>query len=105
MFWGLVSGVSFMTLFEVLFAWAFANGWSWQTPLVGELVGLNPMVPGHVPINRGLVEFSFLLGHRFLHWPPLYRLAHALHHENINTGPWSGVSMHPIEHALYYSVC
>ena len=34
---------------------------------------------------------------------PLYRLAHALHHRNINIGPWSGISMHPIEHTLYFS--
>ena len=37
------------------------------------------------------------------HWPPLYRIAHRLHHKNVNVGPWSGVSMHPIEHVLYYS--
>jgi sterol desaturase/sphingolipid hydroxylase (fatty acid hydroxylase superfamily) len=38
-----------------------------------------------------------------LHWQPLYRLVHALHHRNINVGPWSGISMHPIEHVLYFS--
>ncbi|MGA1487006.1 MAG: sterol desaturase family protein, partial [bacterium] len=25
------------------------------------------------------------------------------HHKNTNTGPWSGLSMHPIEHLLYLS--
>jgi len=34
---------------------------------------------------------------------PLYKLAHALHHKNINVGPWSGIAMHPIEHLLYFS--
>ena len=24
---------------------------------------------------------------------------------NINTGPWSGLSMHPIEHFIYFSTC
>jgi len=33
----------------------------------------------------------------------LYRHAHALHHKSHNPGPWSGLSMHPIEHFLYYS--
>ena len=39
-----------------------------------------------------------------LHWPPLYRLAHSLHHRNVNVGPWSGMAMHPVEHLLYFSV-
>ena len=33
----------------------------------------------------------------------MYRLAHNLHHRNINIGPWSGISMHPVETALYFS--
>merc|ERR1719198_1620571 len=31
----------------------------------------------------------------------LYRHAHSLHHKSYNPGPWSGLSMHPIEHFLY----
>ena len=27
----------------------------------------------------------------------------SLHHKSHNPGPWSGLSMHPIEHFLYYS--
>jgi sterol desaturase/sphingolipid hydroxylase (fatty acid hydroxylase superfamily) len=41
--------------------------------------------------------------HRLIHWPPLYKLVHSLHHRNTNPGPWSGLSMHPIEHLLYFS--
>jgi len=33
----------------------------------------------------------------------LYRHAHSLHHKSYNPGPWSGLSMHPLEHLLYYS--
>ena len=33
----------------------------------------------------------------------LYRVAHSLHHKSHNPGPWSGLSMHPIEHLIYYS--
>ena len=36
-------------------------------------------------------------------WKPLYNLAHYLHHKNTNPGPWSGLSMHPIEHILYFT--
>ena len=35
-----------------------------------------------------------------VHW---YMKAHKLHHKSMNPGPWSGLSMHPIEHFLYYS--
>jgi len=38
-----------------------------------------------------------------LHWPPLYRTVHYLHHNVVNVGPWSGLSMHPVEHLLYFS--
>ena len=39
-----------------------------------------------------------------MHWPPLYRLAHALRHRNINIGPWAGISMHPVEAVLHFSI-
>ncbi|MCE2493727.1 MAG: sterol desaturase family protein [Alphaproteobacteria bacterium] len=48
-------------------------------------------------------SLHFYLTHRFLHWQPMYRLAHAVHHRNDNVGPWSGLSMHPIEHVVYFS--
>jgi sterol desaturase/sphingolipid hydroxylase (fatty acid hydroxylase superfamily) len=46
----------------------------------------------------------FYLNHRLLHLDPLYGWFHALHHRNVNTGPWSGISMHPGEHVLYLSL-
>ena len=48
-------------------------------------------------------SFHFYWIHRLLHWKPLYRLAHELHHRNVNIGPWSGIAMHPLEHLLYFS--
>ena len=48
-------------------------------------------------------EVGFYFAHRLLHWPPLYEVAHKLHHRNTNPGPWSGLSMHPIEHVIYFS--
>ena len=33
----------------------------------------------------------------------LYKHVHALHHKSHNPGPFSGLSMHPVEHLLYYS--
>ena len=46
----------------------------------------------------------FYLNHRLLHLDPLYGWAHALHHRTVNTGPCSGISMHPLEHLLYLSL-
>ncbi len=99
MFWTLASGVTFWTAFEVLMFWAMANGYApvltWRENPVWfvALIFLTPM----------WISFHFYWIHRWLHWPPLYKLAHAVHHRNINVGPWSGLSMHPIEHLLFFS--
>jgi len=34
----------------------------------------------------------------------LYKYVHSYHHKSYNPGPWSGLSMHPVEHFLYYTV-
>ena len=98
-FWTIASGVTFWTTFEVLIFWAMANGYApvlsiTDHPLwFAALLFLTPM----------WISFHFYWVHRWLHWPPLYKIAHSLHHRNINVGPWSGLSMHPIEHILFFS--
>jgi sterol desaturase/sphingolipid hydroxylase (fatty acid hydroxylase superfamily) len=52
------------------------------------------------PLIRG-IHFYFI--HRLLHHPFLYKHVHITHHRNVNTGPWSGISMHPIENLIYQS--
>ena len=99
MFWSLGSGVFFWTAYEVLMFWAMANGWVpvllWvDNPFWFVLLFL---------LTPIWISFHFYWIHRLLHWPPLYKLAHGLHHRNINVGPWSGLSMHPIEHLLFFS--
>ena len=32
----------------------------------------------------------------------LYTHAHSVHHKSTNPGPWSGMSMHPVEHFFYF---
>ena len=99
MFWSLRSGVLFWTLYEVLMFWSMANGYApvlaWDASPVWFIAAfaLTPL----------WISFHFYWIHRWLHWPPLYRIAHALHHRNTNVGPWSGLSMHPIECALFFS--
>lgn len=99
MFWSLGSGVAFWTAYEALMFWAMANGyapmlrWADNPIWFAALLFLTPV----------WISFHFYWVHRWLHWPPLYRLAHALHHRNTNVGPWSGFSMHPVEHLLFLS--
>ena len=99
MFWVLTSAVTFWSAYEVLLMWAFANGFA---PLVN--FDGNPvwflLLLGLIPYWAG---FHFYWVHRALHWPPLYKLAHSWHHKNINTGPWSGPAMHPLEHLFWVS--
>lgn len=99
MFWSVASGVTVWTTFEVMYWWAMANR------VVPQLVFTeNPIWFALwfvlIPIWS---SFHFYWIHRLLHWPPLYRMAHSLHHRNVNIGPWTGISMHPVEHVLYFS--
>lgn len=60
-------------------------------------------------------EFHFYIVHRMIHpwgWKLfgvvdvgscLYSRYHSLHHKSYNPGPFSGLSMHPVEHFFYYS--
>lgn len=99
LFWTLASGVSFWTLFEVLYLLGASNG---VFPTFG-LAGNWHWVVIWVLVLPLVTSAHFYWVHRFLHWPPLYRRVHALHHRSVNIGPWSGLSMHPVESALYLS--
>ena len=99
MFWTLASGVTIWTAYEVVTLWAYANG---LLPFV-ELRNNPVWFVVLLLLIPAIREFHFYLIHRLLHWKPLYELAHKLHHRNVNPGPWSGMSMHPVEHVLYLS--
>ena len=99
MFWSLVSGVFFWTAFQVITLWAMANGYLPTTSFASNpywFVGFFILVPIWS-------AFHFYWVHRLLHVPFLYRHFHSLHHRNVNVGPWSGLSMHPVEHLLYFT--
>lgn len=99
MFWSTVSGVPIWSGYEALYMWAYSNGyipqlsayysWLW----IAVLIFMTPL----------WLSFHFYWVHRLLHWPPVYKRVHSLHHRNVHVGPWSGLSMHPVEHLGYFS--
>ncbi len=99
MFWTLASGITTATIYLILWFWAAGNGFVPQASFTASPVWFLAYFI-LVPVWG---SFHFYWVHRWLHWPPLYKIAHALHHRNVNVGPWSGISMHPIEHVIYFS--
>jgi sterol desaturase/sphingolipid hydroxylase (fatty acid hydroxylase superfamily) len=98
-FWSLVSGCGVWTIYEALTLWAYSNG-------IIPYLDMRQHPVWAILLTFGVVYFRYLhfyFTHRLIHWKPLYKTAHALHHRNINVGPWSGLSMHPIEHLIYFS--
>ena len=97
--WVFFSAVPIATGYEVITFWAFSNNFipivNWNTYLI-----YCTILFFLIPVIRD-VHFYFV--HRLLHWTPIYKIAHRVHHNNTNPGPWSGLSMHPIEHLLYYT--
>jgi sterol desaturase/sphingolipid hydroxylase (fatty acid hydroxylase superfamily) len=98
-FYSLVSGGLVWTGYEALTLWAFSNGIipsvSWKEHPVYCTILLFAVIY--------IRETHFYWVHRLIHWKPLYKPVHALHHRNVNVGPWSGMSMHPVEHIFYLS--
>lgn len=99
MFWTLVSGVTIWTAYEVLMLWALANNYAPALSMPEQWVWLVLLI-FLLPMWE---TTHFFLIHRLIHTSELYKRIHALHHRNTNVGPWSGLSMHPLEHLIYLS--
>jgi sterol desaturase/sphingolipid hydroxylase (fatty acid hydroxylase superfamily) len=93
------SGLPIWTAYEVLMLWAWANGIGpWTT------FGDNPVWLIAFALVIPLIhELHFFCIHRLIHVPVLYRWVHSVHHNSVNPSPWSSLSMHPVEHLLYWS--
>eukprot|EP00045_Choanoeca_perplexa_P002842 m.26971 g.26971 ORF g.26971 m.26971 type:complete len:311 (+) comp11736_c0_seq1:43-975(+) len=108
-FWT-TSGLTISTMFEatMYYLWAndiiliYTNFWAFPLYSIFHML--------YVPYWRDL-HFYFV--HRFMHpWKTsqvpdfgqwMYNNVHYLHHKSYNTGPLSGLAMHPVEHLLYYT--
>jgi len=97
MFWTLVSGGGIAALYEAIMFRLYATE---SIPQLDSLWAIAAMTFAVFWIEG----VHFYLNHRLLHVDPIYGWAHALHHRNANTGPWTGISMHPLEHLIYLSL-
>ena len=95
--WTLASGVTIWSAFEATLWYAMANGYASVITFSSNPVWFVAIF-FLIPVWE---SFYFYWIHRILHWGPFYRF-HALHHRNTDIGPWSGLSMHPVEHLMYF---
>jgi sterol desaturase/sphingolipid hydroxylase (fatty acid hydroxylase superfamily) len=99
LFWTFISAVPIWTAFEVVTMWLYANGY---LPYVSAREHPIYFVLMLVLVTL-MRETHFYLVHRLIHWGPLYKHVHYLHHNNVDPGPATGLAMHPLEHLLYFT--
>lgn len=97
--WTLGSAITVATVYQVIVLWVMANGWVPVVDFVSNPVWCVVWM-ALVPMWSGL---HFYWVHRLEHSPRLYHRVHAVHHRNVNTGPWSGISNHWFENTLYFT--
>lgn len=93
-----VSAVAIWTIYTVALLWLYSRDMlltaSWNS---------NPI---WCAVTFLLFPFwanvHFYFTHRWLHGKKLNRF-HRVHHKAMDISPWSGLSMHPVEHLIYFS--
>ena len=96
----LLVAVPIWTAIEVAILHAYANGYvPWLS------FAENPWYLGALALAVPIIhETHFFLLHRAIHWGPLYRWVHSVHHRSVNPSPFSSLSMHPVELLGYLGV-
>jgi len=97
--WTLGSAITVATVYQWGLFWMMANGYVpvisfTENPVWGVLWLF--LIPAWS-------SFHYYWVHRLEHHPRLYARVHAVHHRNVNIGPWTGISNHWFENALYFS--
>ena len=96
-FWSIASGVTIWTGYEAISYWIYASG---RLPVVDNLWwGI-----ASVYVLFFWSTLNFYVGHRFLHWRPMYQSVHILHHRNVDIGPWSGICIQ-LAFFVFFSLC
>lgn len=94
------TGLPIWTAIQVAILWTYANGFVPWLTFADHPVWL-AVLALLVPVIH---ETHFFLLHRAIHWGPLYRHVHSVHHNSVNPSPWSSLSMHPVEQLGYLGV-
>lgn len=102
----LAYAVPLITVYEALTYWLYANDFLGFIPISENSIGFWVWFVVLLLLMPIFHAIHFYLIHRALHSRVLYSRVHRVHHLNIEVGPWSGLAMHPIEIAIYFStVC
>ena len=91
-------GVPIWSMLQILMLWTFSNGYIPWINFSENKIWFILMILV-VPIIH---DFHFYCIHRLIHIPILYKWVHSVHHKSVNPSPWSSLSMHPVEHILYF---
>jgi sterol desaturase/sphingolipid hydroxylase (fatty acid hydroxylase superfamily) len=98
-------GIVIWVAFENVFTFLWATG---RLPFLSDAEAMSTM-SGRLNFLAALVltplwrDFHFYFAHRLLHFKPMYAQVHSLHHRNTDIEPFSGLTMHPVEHVYYYA--
>merc|ERR1712142_437711 len=103
-----IRGVSICTFYSVVINHLHKSGQlptSFQLPLFNYddgQVSFLTIILGAV-FQYLWADFHFYWTHRLLHTQWFYKSVHKIHHESFNPDPFSGLSMHWFESAVYFS--
>ena len=109
-------GFCMSSAYEIAIIHLWASKSAYIVPYYGSFFSSGNLLRsfGHIALIAYWRDFHFYWIHRMMHkWNVtvlgvdpggyLYKHVHSLHHKSRSPGPWSGLSMHPIEHLFYYS--
>ena len=57
-----------------------------------------------IALMVALHDFYFYWTHRLMHWGPIYRHVHAVHHRSTNPSPFAAFAFHPLEAVIEFGV-
>jgi sterol desaturase/sphingolipid hydroxylase (fatty acid hydroxylase superfamily) len=99
-FWSLVSCTIFGAI-DVVVTLLSVTGY-----MKARVIETPPEWPLFIGTVVGLLfvhDTYFYWAHRFMHWRPVYRVAHSTHHRSIQPTPFAAFSFHPVEAVIEYA--
>jgi sterol desaturase/sphingolipid hydroxylase (fatty acid hydroxylase superfamily) len=99
------TGIAVATAFQVLIGTVkgVTKGGAQINPLNSAHSLLPAFIPRYLPLIMFWGDLHFYVTHRLIHNGFLYKEYHSLHHKSHNPNPFSGLSMHTVEHIIYFS--